>query len=194
MVNSEDAGQKRWLGPEAGEDERTCLSVEAVDSWSQQGKEKAALCALGEGIEKGGEQRGETWAKGAHRVKRGSGGPLWGRRLPQANAQLPAALWGLHSCVLGCPPLHSWAYRVPSRGRALLRVGPCGAAPGLPGTQVLPQHRAVSQGLPASSNTPLPLILHSHSSFLASTYCVLKGEGDGLVTPNYRRLKTRVGR
>lgn len=27
---SEDSGQKRWLGPEAGEDERTCLSVEAV--------------------------------------------------------------------------------------------------------------------------------------------------------------------
>ena len=31
MVNSEDSGQKRRLGPEAGEDERTCFSVEAVE-------------------------------------------------------------------------------------------------------------------------------------------------------------------
>ena len=167
-----------------------------LSSWSVLGERKGrpvlAVCALGEGIEKGGEQRGETWAKEAHRVKRGSGGQLWGRRLPQAGLQLPAAFQGLHPCILGHPPLHSWACRVHSRGRALLRVGPRGAAPGLSGTQALPQYRAVSQGLPASSNTPLPLILHSHSSFLASTYCALKGEDDGLVMSNYRRSLRHV--
>lgn len=142
------------------------------------------LRALGEGTDKGGELGGEAWAKGAHHVKRGSGGQVWGMRLPQASVQLPATLRWLYPCVLGFPPLHSWACQVHSGGRALLRAGPCGAAPGLPGARVLPQHRAPCLRV----SPPLHrLILQSHSSSLAPTSCVLKAEGDGLVMSNYRR-------
>ena len=45
MVNSEDFGQKRWIGPEAGKDERAYFSMETVELLECfRGKKWQTLC------------------------------------------------------------------------------------------------------------------------------------------------------
>ena len=107
MVNSEDSGQKRWLGPEAGEDERTCFSVEAVDSWSVLGERKgSSLCTGGrhrEGRRAERRNMGEGSPPGKERLRR----PALGQAAPPGQRSAPCSPPGaplLHPGVPS-PPL-----------------------------------------------------------------------------------------
>lgn len=121
------------------------------------------------------ESREEKHGRRGHRVKKGSRGPLPQNSGSPGPRSAPCSPLGAPPCVLGCPPLHSWAYRVPPGAELCSGWVTCGAAPGLPGTQVLPSTEPCL-GVSPPLATLRCLLLHSHSSFLASTYCA---EGRG---------------
>lgn len=163
------------------------LPFRAVDSWSQQGKKGSSLCAWGRHRE-GRRAERRNMGKGSPPGKERSSEARFGAGGLQANAQLPAAPSGaplLHPGVPSSTP----GPTVPPGAELCSGWVLVGLPLACRALRSSPQHRAVSQGLPASSNTPLPLILHSHSSFLASTYCA-EGRGRWVGVTNYRRLKT----
>ena len=120
MVDSRDAGQERGLGPESGEGESICFSmgdIELLEFLGARKEGRAAdcallLCVLREGTEKGGEGAGETWAKGAQRVERDSGG----RSSRPPFGSLPSSPTRSQCCPPLALPLHSGVPALPTAG------------------------------------------------------------------------------